>query len=229
MSVSVRWLGHACWEVRHGEQSILIDPFLNESPTAPCKAEDLSPDLILITHGHFDHIADAASIAIRTGSPVLACYEIATWLTQQHQVPNTIGMNLGGGIDLQWVRVKFVQAWHSSQLPDGSYGGNPGGFIIELADKRIYLAGDTALFSDMKLIGEEGLDVAILPIGDNYTMGPSDSVRATKFLSPKQVIPCHFDTWPPIAQDAQAWAHEIRSQTMAQPIVLAPGESFQLN
>ena len=228
MSVSVRWLGHACWEVRHGEQSILIDPFLNESPTAPCKAEDLSPDLILITHGHFDHIADAASIAIRTGSPVLACYEIATWLAQQHQVPNTIGMNLGGGIDLQWVRVKFVQAWHSSQLPDGSYGGNPGGFIIELADKRIYLAGDTALFSDMRLFAEPKLDLAILPIGDLFTMGPEDSLQAIQWLTPALVAPSHYGTWPPIEQDTDAWEKKVRAVTDAKPIVVAPGDSFEL-
>jgi len=138
-------------------------------------------------------------------------------------------MNLGGAINLPFGRVKSTLAHHSSTLPDGSPGGNPGGFLLALADgKKIYFACDTALFGDMALIGEEGLDLAVLPIGDRFTMGPDDSIRAIKLLKPKRVAPAHYNTWPPIAQDAQAWAARARSETAAQPIVIEPGGKITL-
>ena len=132
-------------------------------------------------------------------------------------------MNPGGGIEQPFGHVKFTIAHHSSSMPDGSYGGVPGGFLLSSTSARVYFACDTALFLDMKLIGSGGLDLAVLPIGDLYTMGPDDSIDAIKLLNPKRVAPCHYNTWPPIAQDAAAWAERVRSHTAAEPIVLEPG------
>ena len=135
------------------------------------------------------------------------------------------GQQHGGGHGFPFGRVKLTLAFHGSALPDGSYGGNPAGFLLTLNDgKKIYDAADTGLFGDMKLIGEEGIDLAILPIGDNYTMGPDDAIRAVKFIGPKKVLPIHYNTWPLIAQDAQAWAVRVRAETKAEPVVLKPGE-----
>src|SRR5436305_11902572 len=218
------WLGHASWQLKTGKHTLLIDPFLDDSPTAPIKAKDAAADFILVSHGHFDHIADAAKIANRTGAMVISNYEITTWLAKNHGVKKTLGGNLGGGANLPFGRVKLTLAFHSSSLPDGSNGGNPCGFLLTLTSgEKIYFACDTALFLDMKLIGSGGLDLAVLPIGDLYTMGPDDSIDAIKLLNPKQVAPCHYSTWPPIAQDASAWGEQVRSHTAAEPIVLTPG------
>lgn len=225
---TLTWLGHGGWALAAGGTNILVDPFLEDCPTAPCPAADLEADCILVSHGHFDHVADVPAISLRTGAQVVANFEIATWLQKQHQVPDAVGMNLGGGIHLPWGHVKMTPAWHSSQLPDGSYGGNPCGFVVSLPGYRIYFACDTALFSDMKLIGDLGIDLAVLPIGDLFTMGPDDSIVATRFVRPRQVIPSHYNTWPPIQQDASAWADRIRAETGAEPVVLQPGQPFRL-
>ncbi|MBM3999515.1 MAG: metal-dependent hydrolase [Planctomycetes bacterium] len=222
------WFGHACWGLETQGHRVLVDPFFDESPVAPVKAADVEADFILITHGHFDHIADAAPIANRTGATVVAVFEIAQWLARKHSVAHTIGMNLGGGVDLPFGRVKMTLAFHSSELPDGSYGGSPAGYLIRLPNRTIYFAGDTGLFSDMRGIGDEGLDLAVLPIGDLFTMGPDDALRATEWLRPKQVAPSHYNTWPPIAQDAAAWADRVRRSTAAVPKVVEPGQSFTL-
>lgn len=225
--VEITWFGHSCFSMAIGETTVLVDPFFNESPVAPVKADDVAADCILVTHGHFDHAADAASIANRTGGTVLANFEISEWLKKQGIAEDkAIGMNLGGGVQLPFGHVKMTIAHHSSALPDGSYGGSPGGYVVTLPKKRIYFAGDTALTLDMKLIGMGGLDLAVLPIGDLFTMGPDDSIEAIKMLNPKHVMPCHYNTWPPIEQDAAAWADRVRSHTAAEPVVLTPGEKF---
>jgi L-ascorbate metabolism protein UlaG (beta-lactamase superfamily) len=229
MSLELTWLGHASWQLKTGQHTLLVDPFLDDSPTAPFKANRATADFILISHGHFDHIADAAKIANRTGATVISNYEITTWLAKQHGVKNTVGGNLGGGANLPFGRVKLTLAFHSSSLPDGSNGGNPCGFLLTLTGgPRIYFACDTALFGDMALIGAGGLDVAVLPIGDLFTMGPGDAVEAVKLLKPKKVIPSHYNTWPPIAQDPQKWAERVRAETQAEPIVIQPGGTVQL-
>jgi L-ascorbate metabolism protein UlaG (beta-lactamase superfamily) len=158
----------------------------------------------------------------------VANFEIASWFESKFEVQNTVGMNLGGSVQLPFGKVTMTIAFHSSQLPDGAYGGNPGGFLLELDGLRIYVAGDTALFSDMQLIAREPIDVAILPIGDLFTMGPADSVAATQLLKPKNVLPAHYNTWPPIEQDAAEWAEAIRSKTSAEPILAEVGKAIAL-
>ena len=220
MATSIKWLGHYAFEIRTGDQTVLVDPFVNDNPVATVSADDLEADFILVTHGHADHVADVASIANRTGATVVAPVEVAAWFQSQQNVENTIQLNLGGGIQLPFGHVRMTIAHHSSSMPDGSYGGNPAGYILTLAEGKVYFSGDTALFMEMELYGRQGIDLAILSIGDHFTMGPEDSVQAIKMLNPARVVPAHFNTWPPIEQDASAWADKVSASTEAQPVVL---------
>lgn len=199
------FLGHSCFTVESGGKTLLFDPFITPNPLAKNIAlSSLHADAILISHGHFDHIADAVALARQTGAPVIANFEIATWLANQG-VENTHAMNLGGAFSFDFGRVKSVTAHHSSQLPDGSYGGNPGGFVVETAEGAFYYAGDTALTLDMKLIAEEfAIHFAVLPIGDNFTMGAKDAARAATLAGACRVIGVHYDTFPPIRIDRKA-------------------------
>jgi L-ascorbate metabolism protein UlaG (beta-lactamase superfamily) len=229
MSVKITWLSHACYTIATGGHRLLVDPFLDQNDKAPVKAAAVEADFILQTHAHFDHIADTVAIAKRTGAAVLANFEVTEWLKRQGVAEDkVVAMNPGGAVEQPFGRAKFTIAHHSSSFADGSYGGVPGGFLLDLNGARIYIAGDTALFLDMKLIGLGGLDLAILPIGDRYTMGPEDSIEAIKLLNPKRVTPCHYNTWPPINQDAAAWAENVKRQTAATPIVLEPGGSHEI-
>ena len=228
MSIELTWFGHGTWQISLPEHTILLDPFFDDNPSSPVKAAEVDADFILISHGHFDHIADAAAVANRTNATVVAIYEISQWLAQNGEVKETIGMNIGGGVQLPFGHVKMTPALHSSQLPDGSYGGEPAGFILTLNGQRIYFACDTGLFSDMTLIGNQGIDLAVLPIGDLFTMGPADSIEAIKLLRPKRVAPAHFNTWPPIEQDSDAWALRVKQETDSDPVVLNPGGQFTL-
>lgn len=229
MSTKMRWLGHSCLMFESDGKHVLIDPFLTGNPKAAMKAGDVPADFILVSHGHGDHVGDAGEIAERTGATIITNYEIAIWFQEKMGQRNVHGMQHGGAYQFPFGRVKMTIAFHGSALPDGSNGGNPCGFLITFNDgKRIYDAADTGLFGDMKLIGEEGIDLAFLPIGDNFTMGPDDAVRAVKFLTPKRVVPIHFDTFPLIAQDGNAWAEKVRKETSAIPVILKPGESMDL-
>ncbi len=229
MPLKITWHGHNTWQIETGGHKLVIDPFFDDNPAAKLKAADVEADFILVSHGHFDHVSDAAAIAQRTGATVLAPFEVANWLQKQGVAESkAIGMNPGGAIKQPFGRLKMTIAHHSSSLPDGSYGGAACGLLLDLPAGRVYFACDTALFLDMKLIGAGGLDLAVLPIGDLYTMGPDDAVEATRMLAPKHVAPCHYNTWPPIAQDAAAWAQKVRLHTSAGPLTPEVGETFEL-
>ncbi len=228
MATRLRWLGHSALFLESEGQKILIDPFLTGNPAAAIQAEEAEADFILISHGHGDHVGDAIEIAKRTGATVIANYEIAEWFKTKG-IEKSHGMQHGGGFNFDFGRVKLTLAFHGSALPDGSNGGNPCGFLLYLKDgKKIYNAADTGLFGDMKLIGEEGLDLAILPIGDNFTMGPDDALRAVRLLHPKKVMPFHYNTFPLIAQDAEEWANRVGAETNSDPVILKPGDWMEV-
>ena len=225
MATRVQWLGHACLLIESDGKRVLIDPFLSGNPMAAAKPDEVEADVILVSHGHEDHLGDTVVIARRTGATVVSTYELGNWLKDQG-LTKVHGMQHGGGCQVDpSIHVKLTIAFHGSTLPGGGCGGNPCGFLVTFADgTRIYDAADTALFGDMKLIGEEGIDLAVLPIGDYYTMGPADAIRAVKLIEPKAVMPIHYNTFPPIQQDVQAWASRVKAETAARPLVPEPGE-----
>lgn len=223
MSTRVRWLGHSCLWIESDGQALIVDPFLTGNPKAAAKSDELKPQFILVSHGHGDHLGDAIAMAQRNHATVICNYEISEWLAKKNVKAH--GMQHGGGFAFPFGRCKLTLAFHGSMLPDGANGGNPCGFYLRFNDgKTIYDAADTGLFGDMRLIGEEGVDLACLPIGDNYTMGPDDALRAVKLIAPKKVLPIHYDTFPLIKQDAAAWAERVQRETKAAPVVLKPGE-----
>lgn len=227
MSTTLTWIGHACISLETDGFDLLVDPFLAENPSCNLTPEEVNPDFILLSHGHGDHLGDTVPIARRTGATVITNDELSRWLEKQGV--KTHGQHLGGGYHHPFGYLKLTTAIHGSGLPDGSYGGNPAGFLLTTKnDQKIYLACDTGLFGDMRLIGEEGIDLAVLPIGDNYTMGPDDALRAVKLIQPAHVIPIHYNTFDVIAQDPMAWAARVEKETAAKVHVLNPGESFTL-
>jgi L-ascorbate metabolism protein UlaG (beta-lactamase superfamily) len=227
MAIRLTWYGHACFLIKTGDAGLLIDPFITGNPTAPVKAQEVRADFILVSHGHGDHLGDTVDIARRTGATVISNFEIHNWLIGQG-LEKVHPQHIGGGFNYPWGRVKLTIAHHGSGLPDGTYGGNPCGFLLYIEGKKIYHACDTGLFYDMKLIGEEGIDLAILPIGDNFTMGPEDALRAVKLINPKQVIPIHYNTFDIIQQDPNEWAKMTQKETSAKVIVMKPGEHLEI-
>ncbi len=197
--MTVRYFGHSCFTVEAGGKSLLFDPYISPNDLAKSiEVDDLCPDFILISHGHGDHMADAVRIAKNSGATVICNYEISEWLGRQG-LTKVHGVNHGGWSPWAFGRLQFVQAVHSSMLPDGSYGGNPGGFVIESSSGNFYYSGDTALTLDMKLIGESiSLDFAVLCIGDYFTMGVKDAIRAADFIQCPNIMGVHYNTFPPI-------------------------------
>lgn len=228
--MKLTWLGHAAFALRDGDNLVLIDPYLSDNPAASADADEFSPQTILLTHAHNDHVGDTVAIAKRAGSKVIATFELGTWLGTQG-VEEAVGANHGGTVTFEGGTVKLVPAWHTSSYNDHGHvvaPGLPAGLVVRMGGKTIYFAGDTALFLDMQLIGDEGLDVAVLPIGGHFTMGPDDALRAVKLLHPKQVIPEHYDTFDAIEQDEDEFKRQVESQTDAICTPLKPGESIDL-
>jgi L-ascorbate metabolism protein UlaG (beta-lactamase superfamily) len=222
--------GHSCVQLITKGKSLVIDPFLRGNELAVAKPEDIKTDAVLLTHAHTDHILDAEPIARSNDAPIVATFELATYMSRKGL--KTIEMNLGGTVDLGFAKATMIQAFHSSgiMLEDNQiiYGGMPGGFIIRAEGLTILHAGDTALFGDMKMIGERyKIDAAFLPIGDNYTMGPEDALLAAKWFGAKTIIPVHYNSFPIIRQDANAFVKQLEAQGQ-KGLVLAPGESFEL-
>ena len=226
MSYKYIWYGHGTHGLETGGYKVVIDPFFTDNPSASATADEVEADFIVVSHGHGDHVGDVIKIAKRTGALVISNFEIVNWLGTQG-LEKLHGQHIGGGFNHPFGYLKFTQALHGSGLPDGSYGGNPAGILVTpKIGGKIYLACDTGLFASMKLIGEEGIDLAVLPIGDNFTMGPEDALRAVKLIQPKHVIPVHYNTWPVIEQDPSAWAVRVEQETDTCAHVLRPGEHF---
>jgi L-ascorbate metabolism protein UlaG (beta-lactamase superfamily) len=220
----LRFFGHSACEVVEGGNRLLIDPFLSGNPLASVAADALNPTAVLLTHAHNDHLGDSIEIARRADAPVVGMFELATWCEQRGCRAH--GMSIGGAYQFPWGWVKLTQAWHGSTFidADGHFHalGMPAGILLRTGGKLLYHAGDTGLFGDMALIGRHGIDLALLPIGDNFTMGPDDALEAVRLLKPRTVVPIHYNTFPPICQDAHAWARRVEAETEARCVVLEP-------
>lgn len=221
--MEIRFLGHAAFELRDGDTTVLIDPYLTENPKAAASADELNPSAILLTHGHFDHIGDTEAIAKRTGAEVVAIVEIAHELMKSG-VGNVRDPNLGGTEEFDWGWARLVPAWHTSTTPRGT-ANVPAGLVVGIGGKVIYHLGDTALFSDLQLVGRrQPIDVALVCIGGHYTMDRIDAVEAARLVGAKQVIPCHYNTFPPIETDVQAFKADVEAADAGEVVVLEPGE-----
>lgn len=222
--MKLRFLGQSCFELTDGEDSVLIDPFLTGNPKAAASAEEVNPKQILLTHGHADHLGDTVAIAKRTGAKVLAIVELANEIGEEGV--DVVDPNLGGTVKFDWGWVKLTPAWHTAVSPSGT-PHVAAGLLISFKGTLIYHLGDTALFSDLALVAKRGdpVDIALIPIGGHYTMDRWDAVTAAKLVDAKTVIPCHYDTFPPIETDAQAFKTDVEAATTSSVVVLAPGDT----
>jgi L-ascorbate metabolism protein UlaG (beta-lactamase superfamily) len=217
--MDIRFLGHACFELSDGDTSVLIDPFLTGNPNAAANADELSPTTILVTHGHADHIGDTVSIAKRAGVPVVAITELAGEIGEEGV--DVFDPNLGGTVGFDWGWVRLVPAWHTSTTPKGTVN-TPAGLVINFGGKTVYHLGDTALFSDLSLVSRrDEIDVALMCVGGHYTMDRHDAVHAAEFVGAHTVIPCHYNTFPPIETDAEAFKADVEGAV----VILEPGET----
>ncbi len=221
--MDVRFLGHACFTLSNGDTTVLIDPFLTGNPKAAIAADDVNATTILLTHGHADHIGDTIGIAKRTGAPVAAITELAGEIGEEGV--ESFDPNMGGTVKFDWGWVKVVPAWHTSTTPKGTVN-TPAGLLINFQDSVVYHLGDTALFSDLQLVGKRHpIDIALMCIGGHYTMDRVDAVDAAAFVGAKTVIPCHYNTFPAIETDAQAFKSDVESATGSSVVVLEPGDT----
>ena len=237
--MEIKFHGHSCFELSEGETTVLVDPFLKpNNPAAVRSGEEVEPTHIAISHGHADHMADAVPVAKRTGAHCVAIVELAKWL-EERGVENLSDPNLGGTVEFDWGWIKLVPAWHTNTLPGSAESpfsaehgiviGPAAGLVIKLGETTVYHAGDTCLFSDMKLIAERNpIDVALLPIGGHYTMDRHDAVVAAEFVGAATVLPMHYDTFPAIETDSGAFKSEVESRTSSQVVVLRPGKTHSI-
>src|SRR5215218_4983686 len=228
MAVDIRFLGQSCIELKAGGATVLTDPFLTGNPLAAATADEVEPDVILLTHGHSDHLGDTVDIAKRTGATVLAIVELANEIAEAG-VENVMDPNFGGTVKFDWGWVKLVPAWHTAVSPSGT-AHMPAGLLIHIGDRLVYHLGDTCLFSDMQLIARRGdkVDLALVPIGGHYTMDRFDAVTAVELINPSEVIPCHYNTFPPIEADAQAFKSDVQNAGFSQVVVLEPGGTHKV-
>ena len=223
--MEIRFLGHACFELTEGDTRVLVDPFLTGNPKAAVEAGDVEPTHIFLTHGHADHIGDTVEIAKRTGAQTVAIVELANELGESG-VENVVDPNIGGTVAFEGGWVRLTPAWHTAVSPNGT-AHMPAGLVINLGGTTVYHLGDTALFSDLALPAKrDQIDVALMCIGGHYTMDRHDGVAAAELVGAGTVIPCHYDTFPPIETDAQAFKSDVESKTSSKVAVLAPGETF---
>jgi L-ascorbate metabolism protein UlaG (beta-lactamase superfamily) len=223
--MDIRFLGHAAFALEHDGKTVLVDPFLTGNPKAAATADEVAADAILLTHGHLDHFGDTMAIAKRTGAKVVAITEIADEINSAGEGVEAIDTNLGGTAEFDWGSVRLVPAWHTSTTPKGTVSA-PAGLVIEVGDKRVYHLGDTTLFSDLALPKRRGhLDVALMCIGGHYTMDRFDAVVAAELVGADQIIPCHYDTFPPVETDAQAFKSDVQNAGYAEVVILQPGET----
>ena len=222
--MNIRFLGHACFELSDGDTRILIDPFLSGNPKAAASADEMNPTHIFLTHGHGDHYGDIVDIAKRTNAQCVAIVEIANEL-QGKGVENVADPNIGGTVEFDGGWVRLVPAWHTSTTPDGTVS-IPAGLVINFGGRIVYHLGDTGLFSDLQLVkARDEIDVAIMPIGGHYTMDPVDAVVAAEWVGAKQVIPCHYNTFPPIEQDAEKFKNDVQGSEV---VILEPGDTHSI-
>jgi L-ascorbate metabolism protein UlaG (beta-lactamase superfamily) len=223
--MDIRFLGHACFELTERDTRVLVDPFLTGNPKAAVDAGDLDPTHIFLTHGHADHIGDTVDIAKRTGAQTVAIVELANELGESG-VEDVADPNIGGTIEFEGGWVRLTPAWHTAVSPNGT-PHTPAGLVINLGGKTVYHLGDTGLFSDLVLPGKrDQIDVALMCIGGHYTMDRHDAVTAAELVDAGTVIPCHYDTFPPIETDAEAFKSDVESKTSSKVAVLQPGETF---
>lgn len=223
MSLDIRYLGHSAFELKAEGKTVLVDPFLTGNPKAACSADELEADAILLTHGHVDHIGDSVPIAKRTGAPVVAIVELANEIAEEGV--EIRDPNIGGTVDLGFATVRLTPAWHTSTTPKGTVN-TPAGLVIEMGGTRVYHLGDTALFSDLALPSRrEKIDIALMCIGGHYTMDRFDGVAAAELVAADRIIPCHYNTFPPIETDAQAFKSDVQNAGYSEVIVLDPGAS----
>jgi L-ascorbate metabolism protein UlaG (beta-lactamase superfamily) len=222
--MDIRFLGHACFELSDGDTRVLVDPFLTGNPKAPIGADDVNPTHIFLTHGHVDHWGDIVDLAKRTSAHCVAIVELANELGEQG-VENVSDPNVGGTVEFDGGWVRLTPAWHTSTSPGGTVT-IPAGLVVNLGGKTVYHLGDTGLFSDLQLVkARDHVDVALIPIGGHYTMDRHDAVTAADLVGADTVIPCHYNTFPPIETDAQAFKSDVESATSSMVVVLEPGDT----
>jgi L-ascorbate metabolism protein UlaG (beta-lactamase superfamily) len=228
-NVKITWLGHAAF-LLEADKKVLIDPFISSNPVAPCSPEELSPDIIAVTHGHGDHLGDTIEIGARTGCRIFSIHEVANYIKSKGVFAE--GMNMGGTVNVEDITLTMTHALHSSSIDAAGFsfdGGSPAGFVIGIGGHTIYHAGDTGVFGDMQLIGElYNPDIALLPIGDRFTMGINEALKAVELIRPQIVVPMHYNTFDVIRQNPIAFKQLVEAKTEAKVFIMKPGDSIEI-